>query len=254
MLRHADVRNAVGVGVTISANGNASPTIEASSNSASVLTATAAPDLPQSRRLVGSTSVQFADSGAGGTYTASVPANGLAYDRLAQAGAYSVLGNGSSSTGNVTAINAAADGRYLGRAAGAVAFKTIEDSELPATLARTSSGSFTATLTGCTTTVTGTAYWAKAGSLVTLQLPLLAGTSNANTCTVTGLPAAIQPTRVQEYIVVLIRDNSVYANGLASISTGGIITLYPGPALSATAWTAANAKGVEGVVISYQLT
>jgi hypothetical protein len=165
-----------------------------------------------------------------------------------------VLGNGSGSTGNIAAIAAAADGRYLGRAAGSVAFKAIEDAELPATLARTSSGTFTATLTGCTTTVTATAWWAKAGSLVTLQLPLLAGTSNANTCTVTGLPAAIQPARVQEYIVVLTRDNSVYANGLASISTGGVITLYPGPALSATAWTAANAKGLEGVVISYQLT
>lgn len=254
MLRHADVRNAVGVGVTISADGNSSPTIEAASNSASVLTATAAPDLPSSRRLVGSTSVQFADGGPGGTFTASVPANGLAYDRLAQAGAFSVLGNGASSTGNVAAITAAADGRYLGRAAGAVSFKTIEDADLPATMARTSTGTFTATLTGCTATITGTAHWAKAGSLVTLQLPFLAGTSNANTCTVTGLPAAIQPARIQEYIALLVRDNSTYMIGLASISTGGVITLYPGANLSATSWTAANAKGLEGVVISYHVS
>jgi hypothetical protein len=58
-------------------------------------------------------------------------------------------------------------------------------------------GTFTVTLTGCTTSPTATAVWARIGNLVILALPALTGTSNTTSMTMTGLPTEIQPSRDQ---------------------------------------------------------
>jgi hypothetical protein len=54
-------------------------------------------------------------------------------------------------------------------------------------------GSFTVTATGLTTILTGTAFYVRVGKSVTLHIPSILGTSNANTFTMTGLPASIRP-------------------------------------------------------------
>jgi hypothetical protein len=65
----------------------------------------------------------------------------------------------------------------------------------PNTLDVYAEGSFTGTLTGCTTSPTGTFTYTRAGNVVTLQLAAaLKAASNTTACTITGLPAAIAPT------------------------------------------------------------
>jgi hypothetical protein len=56
-------------------------------------------------------------------------------------------------------------------------------------------GSYTGTLTGCTTSPTETIYFIRVGKLVTLMLPNFTGTSNAAGMTITGAPASIRPAR-----------------------------------------------------------
>lgn len=55
------------------------------------------------------------------------------------------------------------------------------------------SGSFTGTLTGFTTTVQGTCNWVKLENIVFLYYPALSGTSNSSSMTLTGLPSTILP-------------------------------------------------------------
>mgnify|MGYP001612676758 CR=1 FL=1 len=56
-------------------------------------------------------------------------------------------------------------------------------------------GTFTGTLTGCTTSPTATLRYVKVGSLVTLFIPSagdgLSGTSDATSMTITGMPSGI---------------------------------------------------------------
>ena len=59
------------------------------------------------------------------------------------------------------------------------------------------SGTFTGTLTGCTTSPTDTCVYAISGNLCTLFVAAVTGTSNTTAMTITGLPAACQPTRTQ---------------------------------------------------------
>jgi hypothetical protein len=110
-------------------------------------------------------------------------------------------------------------------------------------------GTFTATLTGVSGSVTGTAYYVKTGKSVILYLPSLTGTSNASTCTVTGMPSAIFPTRGQRVTVPNIWDNDIEYEGFASIATNGTIT--PSFRTSATAYTgvftSSGSKGFGGV-------
>jgi hypothetical protein len=73
------------------------------------------------------------------------------------------------------------------------------------------SGSFTATLTGCSNNPLPTAlfYWAKSANIVTITCPTgVEGTSNVTTATLTGLPAALWVARQQEIPVTDIENNS----------------------------------------------
>jgi hypothetical protein len=104
-------------------------------------------------------------------------------------------------------------------------------------------GTFTATLTGCSTSPTGTAIWARHGNMVTLLIPLVTGTSTADTCAITGLPAVIQPIRTQMCAVGDMENATVltgtYAASIANAS--GTITFYFNG--SASGFTASGTKG-----------
>lgn len=109
-------------------------------------------------------------------------------------------------------------------------------------------GTFTITYTGMTAAVTGTAVWSRNGNQVILFFPVATGTSNATTCTATGLPAAITPTRVQWM------PASVNGSGLDSgasipitprINTDGTVTFSVNGNTGGTAgFTATGTKGV----------
>ncbi len=84
-----------------------------------------------------------------------------------------------------------------------------------------SSGSFTGTLTGMTGATTLTVNWVKIGSIVTMYGPSgVAGTSNAATMTMTGIPAGLFPAHQKEvYINSLENNGAVPTAGSVEIDT-----------------------------------
>jgi hypothetical protein len=114
-------------------------------------------------------------------------------------------------------------------------------------------GTFTGTLTGCTTSPTATFTWERVGKMavVTLGTNALTATSNSNACTITGLPAAIQPSATETLVPCYgIENNGVAALlGGALVTPGsGTITLYlyvsVAAGFSSTGFTSSGAKGV----------
>jgi hypothetical protein len=87
-------------------------------------------------------------------------------------------------------------------------------------------GSFTGTLTGCTTSPTATIKYIKIGKLVQLVIPELRATSNTTACTVTGLPSIIWPTTNQIAPVQDVEDATLFYSGSITVTTGGVIKLY----------------------------
>jgi hypothetical protein len=156
---------------------------------------------------------------------------------------------------NLTALNATN-----------IASGTLANARLPATINVSTdlqinsvpifaSGTFTATLTGCTTSPTGTATWYRVGNIVTLVLPSLSGISNATTCTVTGLPAGIQPATLgsQAQRMGYFSDNGTHVGVFAVIQDGsGTISFFRDGFAN---FTTSGTKAVgEGSVLTYLLT
>jgi hypothetical protein len=110
-------------------------------------------------------------------------------------------------------------------------------------------GTFTATLTGCSGTApSGTARYATMGQMALVFLPQMAGTSNATTCTITGLPAGLScPDVVRAFTLV---DAGAFQAGVLQLS-GTSITVYPN--MQFGSWPATGSKGVYGPVLSYVL-
>lgn len=116
-------------------------------------------------------------------------------------------------------------------------------------------GTFTATLTGVSGSVTGTAQWARNGRVVTVFIPALSGTSNATTMTVTGLPTGLQSSVSTQRVAWSTctdngADSTARVDGVIA-SGSGTITLLANN--NASGWTAANTKGFVGTTITYLL-
>lgn len=118
-------------------------------------------------------------------------------------------------------------------------------------------GTFTVTLTGVAGTPTGAAYYQINGKSVTLTLPSVSGTSNAVTCALTGLPAALQPATLGQVVSIPFALNNgagVYSGVAAAISAGfgGVIGLVLNG--SSAGWNASGVKGLGSyVTITYLL-
>jgi hypothetical protein len=89
-------------------------------------------------------------------------------------------------------------------------------------------GTWTATFTGMTASVTGTARYVRVGKQVTLYLPALSGTSNSTAGNITGMPAAILPARTQNFPIAgfLVDNGNNVGTGLTpslNIATSGDI-------------------------------
>jgi hypothetical protein len=109
-------------------------------------------------------------------------------------------------------------------------------------------GTCTLTATGYTTTVTVTARYYKFDRMVLLGIPTVTGTSNAQTLTLTGLPALLTPdASVAHHQVVHGRDNGLDADALLVLGTTSTVTRN----LSGNAWTASGEKTLYGVWLTY---
>lgn len=109
---------------------------------------------------------------------------------------------------------------------------------------------FTGTLTGLTTTPTGSVKYTRNGEIVTLSIPQISGTSNSTAATITGMPTSLAPTTAKRCLV-RVQDNGTAALGLAEVGTGGVITLYLGA--TAAVFTGSGTKSIEACTITYSL-
>jgi hypothetical protein len=113
-------------------------------------------------------------------------------------------------------------------------------------------GTFTATLTGVSGSVTGTVKYDLNGDIVTITVPTaINGTSaNTNAPTLTGLPSAIYPSATQRDVGVAT-DNGNNVISWVEVSSAGVITFNNG---TSGTFTGSGTKGVQQCQIVYRLT
>lgn len=166
-------------------------------------------------------------------------------------GIYSELGgvvnspSGNFCTGNTTGMTNTTSG-YCN----ALATITFSDNTKDVALNSAYVGSFTATLTGCTTSPTVTILYSINGGVVSLWVPTLTGTSNGGYCSITGIPALLVPVN-GKWVMAIIEDNGANALGMLQIST----TFYLSKTIDygVTIFTTSGIKGIPQQVISYSL-
>jgi hypothetical protein len=116
-------------------------------------------------------------------------------------------------------------------------------------------GTYTATLTGCTTSPTITVTYVRNGKQVTLRHASLFATSNSTACTLTGMPSHIYPGATTDATVPSVYNAGNTYPGIVRISTAGVVTPSFYDALTAFNGTFTNSatnKGLAlGVSISY---
>lgn len=113
-------------------------------------------------------------------------------------------------------------------------------------------GSFTGTLTGFTTAVTGTIDYTLIGDIVTLSVATnIQGTSNATTMTMTGMPAIIYPKGTRSVIARILDNTTTVAFALATITNTGTITFNVNAGSSA--FTNVNTKGLLSCTMVYKI-
>jgi hypothetical protein len=111
---------------------------------------------------------------------------------------------------------------------------------------------FTITGTGFSANPTGTARYVRTGSVVTLFIPQLTGTSNTTTFTLTGIPARITPARDQTAQACRVTNNGTDDWGIIIIDSSGTFDLFRTAA--AAAWTGSGTKTLYETVVTYTLT
>lgn len=116
-------------------------------------------------------------------------------------------------------------------------------------------GTYTATLTGCTTSPTATVSYVRNGKSINGRIGALIGTSNTTACTVTGMLSHLLPLTATNIIAAAILDNSFERPGFASIATSGIWTLnfYTSLTANTTLFTNSGTKGCGNFSFSYTL-
>lgn len=86
------------------------------------------------------------------------------------------------------------------------------------------------TLTGVDAVVTGTIKCYRIGNVVTVEIPVMTGTSNTTACTISRIPSGFQPASTKRISVVAnISDGVAVYSGHVSIATTGIMTLLLAP-------------------------
>ena len=111
-------------------------------------------------------------------------------------------------------------------------------------------GSYTGTLTGCTTTPTTTVYYTKIGNIVHLSnlAASITGTSNTNALRITGMPALIRPANTSKAAVQGGINGSASQTIWVQILSNGDFYCEQGGG----SWTTSGVKGFDsGFGITY---
>lgn len=113
-----------------------------------------------------------------------------------------------------------------------------------ATAGQIAQGSYTATITGCTTSPTVTVTYQRIGNMVMMDIPTLTCTSNTSQFTLTGAPAGIRPaTTTGRHNVSATQDSgTTLQSSEYDMNTSGTLTFYTGG--NSSGWTAAGTKGI----------
>jgi hypothetical protein len=114
-------------------------------------------------------------------------------------------------------------------------------------------GSFTATFVGGTTSPTSTAHYTKIGTQVVCSIPAPGlVTSNSTGTSITGIPVAIQPTSVwQTAVIGGFLDNGVSCVA-SGVINGGTISLTKS-GVTGTLWTASGNKSMSNTIFVWDL-
>lgn len=117
--------------------------------------------------------------------------------------------------------------------------------------AQVTSGSYTGTLTGLTTSPTVTINYTILGDeVVILSIAAnVTGTSNANTFTISGAPASIRPNSTPARGSINTINFGTSETQAGAMGTDGVLTLYRSG--SATGWTSSGTKGLGTIVSQY---
>ena len=120
-----------------------------------------------------------------------------------------------------------------------------------------SSGTFTGTLTGMTGSVTVSCKYRRVGNIVVLNIGSGTGTSNAASMTMTGLPAAIQPATLTQWMALpygAVQNNSTnigYNGDLEVTAASGTMTFTVN---GSTSFAASGTKGIaQSITVTYLL-
>ena len=115
--------------------------------------------------------------------------------------------------------------------------------------------SFTLTGTGFAVNPTATALAVLFTPLVVLYVPSLTGTSNATGFTLTGLPAALQPTQASNHITLITdgQGGATDAYGLLQLAAGSLTVTMVSPVSATGVWTASGTKTVHACWVIYAL-
>jgi hypothetical protein len=106
-------------------------------------------------------------------------------------------------------------------------------------------GQFTGTLTGVSGTVTQQFTYVRSGGITAIYCnPGISGTSNADTMTITGVPAAAQPITPQS-ILCRLTDNGTVQLGVVGVGSGTLI-FGLGASGAPTGFTPSGSKGLPG--------
>ena len=111
--------------------------------------------------------------------------------------------------------------------------------------------SYTGTVTGLTTTVTGTVTYTRVGDMVTMNLFSGGlGLSNSTTMTITGGTVNMRPA-TEKWVLMGIADNTTLGLGVAIIQPSGVIDFRKD--VSGTPFTASGTKAFSQTSFSYTL-
>jgi hypothetical protein len=106
------------------------------------------------------------------------------------------------------------------------------------------------TLTGVTGAPMGLASFVRQGTLITANIPLITGTSNSTSATLTGLPEALRPS-VDRPIQAIVQDSTGITMGLMTVQSGGNIVLSAD--VGGGAFTSSGTKGVRPQTVTWTL-
>lgn len=140
-----------------------------------------------------------------------------------------------------------------GASAGQIKFPATQNPSADAnTLDDYEEGTFTGTLTGCTTSPTRTIRYVKIGGMVTLAFAgSLTGASNATTKTITGMPAALRPSDTVIFTALVSDNGGAYVVAYAELSATGVFSLFSSP--GGAAFTSSGIFTVLGITLTYPL-